>query len=33
MCHSGAMDGMPAAPDSHKGFEDKNCVMCHKPAG
>ena len=33
MCHSGAMEGMPAAPASHEGLEDKACVMCHAPAG
>jgi len=33
MCHSGAMEGMPAAPASHEGLGDKNCVMCHAKAG
>ena len=33
MCHSGAMEGMPAAPASHEGLKDKACVMCHAPAG
>ena len=31
MCHSGAMEGMPAAPASHEGLTDKNCAMCHAP--
>lgn len=33
MCHSGAMEGMPAAPASHEGRGDATCVMCHVPAG
>ena len=33
MCHSGAMEGMPAAPASHEGRGDEICTMCHKPAG
>ena len=33
MCHSGAMEGMPAAPASHEGRGDDTCAMCHKPAG
>jgi hypothetical protein len=32
MCHSGAMPDVPAAPADHKGREDNNCQMCHKPA-
>ena len=33
MCHSGAMEGMPAAPASHEGRGDGTCGLCHKPAG
>jgi len=33
MCHSGAMEGMPAAPASHEGRGDDTCAMCHVPAG
>ena len=33
MCHSGAMEGMPAVPASHEGREADTCQMCHKPAG
>lgn len=33
MCHSGAMEGMPAAPASHEGRAADTCAMCHKPAG
>jgi hypothetical protein len=30
MCHSGAMQGMPAAPESHEGRENNSCQWCHK---
>ena len=33
MCHSGAMEGMPAAPASHEGREADTCQMCHKAGG
>jgi len=33
MCHSGAMEGMPAAPASHEGRADTTCTMCHAAAG
>jgi hypothetical protein len=33
MCHSGAMEGMPAAPASHEGRGADTCSLCHKPAG
>ncbi len=33
MCHSGAMEGMPAVPASHEGRGDDSCTMCHAPAG
>ena len=33
MCHSGAMEGMPAAPASHEGRVDDSCTLCHVPAG
>ncbi len=29
MCHSGAMEGMPAMPESHEGRGNETCVMCH----
>ncbi|MCL7971900.1 MAG: hypothetical protein M8866_07400 [marine benthic group bacterium] len=29
MCHSGAMEGMPAAPASHEGWADESCQTCH----
>jgi len=32
MCHGGAMEGMKAAPANHKGYDVKNCTLCHKPA-
>jgi hypothetical protein len=32
MCHGGTMEGMKAAPANHKGFDVKNCTLCHKPA-
>jgi hypothetical protein len=32
LCHGGTMEGMKAAPASHKGFDNKACTMCHKPA-
>ncbi|MDH4043782.1 MAG: hypothetical protein OEY20_04715 [Gemmatimonadota bacterium] len=32
MCHGGAMEGMKAAPANHKGIDNKNCTLCHKPA-
>ena len=32
MCHSGAMEGMPAKPANHKDFEDKSCLLCHAAA-
>lgn len=31
MCHSGAMEGIPAAPESHEAFEVDDCAMCHAP--
>jgi len=33
MCHSGAMEGMPAAPASHEGRGADTCSMCHKAGG
>ena len=33
MCHSGAMEGMPAAPASHEGREADTCQMCHTAGG
>ena len=33
MCHSGAMEGMPAAPASHEGRGADTCQMCHKAGG
>jgi len=33
MCHSGAMEGMPAAPASHEGREADTCQMCHVAGG
>jgi hypothetical protein len=33
MCHSGAMEGIPAEPASHEGRETDTCQWCHKPAG
>jgi hypothetical protein len=33
MCHSGAMEGMPAVPASHEGRGDDMCLMCHTAAG
>ena len=32
MCHSGAMEGMPAAPASHEGRGTDTCTLCHKPS-
>jgi hypothetical protein len=32
MCHGGAMEGIKAVPANHKGFDNKNCTVCHKPA-
>ena len=29
MCHSGAMEGMPAMPESHKGWGNETCQNCH----
>ncbi len=29
MCHSGAMEGMPAAPASHEGWKNNACLWCH----
>lgn len=29
MCHSGAMEGMPAVPESHEGRENSTCLWCH----
>jgi len=31
MCHSGAMEGMPAAPADHEGRAAESCVLCHAP--
>lgn len=32
MCHaSGAMEGVPAAPASHKGRANETCLWCHGP--
>jgi len=31
MCHSGAMEGMPAMPESHEGRGNDTCAMCHAP--
>lgn len=34
MCHGGAMEGIKAAPASHKGWDVKNCTVCHaQPKG
>ena len=33
-CHGGAMEGIKAAPANHKGFDVKNCTLCHaQPKG
>jgi hypothetical protein len=32
MCHGGAMEGIKAAPASHKGWDVKNCTLCHATA-
>jgi hypothetical protein len=29
MCHGGAMEGIKAAPANHKGWDVKNCTLCH----
>ncbi len=31
MCHSGAMDGMPAVPENHAGRGNATCLSCHGP--
>lgn len=31
MCHSGAMEGMPAMPESHEGRGMDACQWCHMP--
>lgn len=31
-CHGGTMQGMKAVPANHKGYDVKNCTLCHKPA-
>jgi hypothetical protein len=31
MCHSGAMEGIPAVPESHAAYTVDNCAMCHAP--
>ena len=31
MCHSGAMEGIPAAPEDHEGRGNETCLMCHAP--
>ncbi len=28
-CHSGAIEGIPAAPASHEGRESDTCLLCH----
>lgn len=28
-CHSGALEGIPAAPASHEGRENDVCLVCH----
>jgi Cytochrome c7 and related cytochrome c len=33
MCHGGAMEGIKAMPANHKGIDNKNCTLCHTPAG
>jgi hypothetical protein len=33
MCHGGTMEGMKAVPANHKGYDNKNCTLCHTPAG
>jgi len=32
MCHGGAMEGIKAAPASHKGWDVKQCTLCHAVA-
>jgi hypothetical protein len=32
MCHGGTMEGMKAAPASHKGWDVKDCTLCHATA-
>jgi peptidoglycan-associated lipoprotein len=32
MCHGGTMEGIKAAPASHKGIDAKNCTLCHTEA-
>jgi hypothetical protein len=31
-CHTGAMDGVKAAPANHKGIDVRNCTLCHPAA-
>lgn len=31
MCHSGAMEGVPAPPADHEGRDVKFCSLCHQP--
>lgn len=33
MCHSGAMQGVPAPPADHEGRDVQYCSLCHKPQG
>ncbi len=30
-CHGVTMQGIPAAPPSHKGWDVKTCTVCHAP--
>lgn len=32
MCHSRAMEDVPAMPADHKDRKDATCTMCHTPA-
>jgi hypothetical protein len=31
MCHSGKLEGMPAAPEDHSDRDVKYCTLCHTP--
>ncbi len=31
MCHSGAMEGVPAAPEDHAERGNDTCLLCHGP--
>ena len=33
MCHSGAMEGIPAPPEDHEGRAVETCALCHAADG